>query len=33
MEAYIIANDITQEINVWHEAEYCAHLLKGKNNE
>ena len=33
MEAYIIANDITQEINVWHEAEYCAHLLKGNNNE
>jgi glycosyltransferase involved in cell wall biosynthesis len=33
MEAYIIANDITQEINVWHETEYCAHLLKGKNNE
>ena len=30
MEAYIIANDITQEINVWHEAEYCAHLLKGQ---
>lgn len=33
MEAYIIANDITQEINVWHESEYCAHLLKGNNNE
>jgi glycosyltransferase involved in cell wall biosynthesis len=33
MEAYIIANDITQEINVWHETEYCAHLLKGNNNE
>jgi len=28
MEAYIIANDITQELNVWHESAYCNHLLK-----
>ena len=27
MEAYIIANDVTQEINVWHESAYCEHLL------
>jgi len=27
MEAYIIANDMEQEINVWHESEYCEHLL------
>ena len=27
MEAYIIANDVTQEINVWHESAYCTHLL------
>lgn len=28
MEAYIIANDYQQEINVWHELEYCKYLLK-----
>lgn len=27
MEAYIISNDITQELNVWHESAYCTHLL------
>jgi glycosyltransferase involved in cell wall biosynthesis len=27
MEAYIICNDMTQEINVWHESEYCKHLI------
>ena len=27
MEAYIIINDVKQEINVWHEKEYCNHLL------
>ena len=27
MEGYIVANDITQEINVWHEQEYCNYLL------
>jgi glycosyltransferase involved in cell wall biosynthesis len=27
MEAYIIANNVTQEINVWHESAYCTHLL------
>ena len=32
MEGYIIANDIKQEINVWHETEYCKHLLN-KNKE
>jgi glycosyltransferase involved in cell wall biosynthesis len=30
MEAYIIANDVTQEINVWHESEYCKHLLNSQ---
>ena len=30
MEAYIIANDVTQEINVWHESEYCNHLLNSQ---
>jgi hypothetical protein len=28
MEAYIIANDYQQEINVWHELDYCKYLLK-----
>ena len=32
MEGYIVANGINQEINVWHEAEYCKHLLN-KNEE
>lgn len=27
IEAYIIANDVTEELNVWHELEYCKHLL------
>jgi glycosyltransferase involved in cell wall biosynthesis len=27
IEAYIIANDVETEINVWHEAAYCKHLL------
>jgi glycosyltransferase involved in cell wall biosynthesis len=27
MEAYIISNNVTQEINVWHESEYCKFLL------
>jgi glycosyltransferase involved in cell wall biosynthesis len=26
-EAYIIVNDITEELNVWHEKEYCQHLI------
>ena len=30
MEAYIIANDVTQEINIWHESEYCNHLLNSQ---
>jgi glycosyltransferase involved in cell wall biosynthesis len=30
MEAYIIANNVTQEINVWHESEYCEHLLNSQ---
>lgn len=29
MEGYIISNDIDVELNVWHETEYCKHLLKG----
>ena len=32
MEGYIVANGINQEINVWHETEYCKHLLN-KNEE
>jgi len=32
MEGYIVANGIEQEINIWHEAEYCKHLLN-KNEE
>ena len=28
MEGYIIANDYDKEICVWHEREYCKHLLK-----
>lgn len=27
MEGYIIANGMPQEINVWHELEYCKYLL------
>jgi glycosyltransferase involved in cell wall biosynthesis len=27
IEAYIIANDYQQEINVWHELDYCKYLL------
>lgn len=27
MEAYIVANGIDHEINIWHEYEYCKHLL------
>ena len=27
MEAYIVSNKIENEINVWHEQEYCLHLL------
>jgi len=30
MEGYIVANGIEQEINIWHEAEYCKHLLNKK---
>lgn len=32
MEGYIVVNGIDQEINIWHEAEYCKHLLN-KNEE
>jgi glycosyltransferase involved in cell wall biosynthesis len=32
MEGYIVSNGIDQEINIWHEAEYCKHLLN-KNEE
>ena len=32
MEGYIVANGIEQEINIWHEAEYCKYLLN-KNEE
>ena len=27
MEAYIVANNFNKEINVWHETDYCLHLL------
>ena len=30
MEGYIIANDYDKEICVWHEREYCKHLLKSQ---
>lgn len=30
MEAYIVINDVKEELNVWHEKEYCEFLL---NNE
>ena len=30
MEAYIIINDVKQEINVWHEKKYCEFLLTEK---
>ena len=30
MEGYIVSNDVTNEINIWHEAEYCKYLLKTK---
>ena len=33
MEGYIVANGIEQEINVWHEAEYCKHLLNKKEEQ
>ena len=32
MEGYIVVNGIKNEINVWHETEYCKHLLN-KNKE
>jgi len=32
MEGYIIANDYDKEICVWHEKEYCKHLLKQEQN-
>tara|TARA_Y100000385_G_scaffold217404_1_gene226474 strand:+ start:297 stop:1463 length:1167 start_codon:yes stop_codon:yes gene_type:complete len=32
MEGYIVSNGLDQEINIWHEAEYCKHLLN-KNEE
>lgn len=28
LEAYIMINDVTEELNVWHELEYCKHLIK-----
>lgn len=31
MEAYIIFNDVKEEINVWHEEAYCKHLLTNEN--
>jgi len=29
IEAFIMLNDVTQEINVWHETEYCKYLIQG----
>ena len=31
LEAYIMANDIKDELNVWQESEYCKRLLKDTN--
>ena len=33
MEGYIVANGINQEINIWHEAEYCKSLLNKKEEK
>lgn len=33
MEAYIIVNAYKQELNIWHESQYCQHLLQGNTNE
>jgi glycosyltransferase involved in cell wall biosynthesis len=30
LEAFIMINDITQELNIWHESQYCKHLLNKK---
>jgi glycosyltransferase involved in cell wall biosynthesis len=30
LEAFIIINDIKQELNIWHESQYCKHLLNGQ---
>ena len=30
MEAFIIMNDYKQELNIWHESQYCKHLLQGQ---
>jgi glycosyltransferase involved in cell wall biosynthesis len=30
MEAYIIVNEVNQELNIWHESQYCKHLLQGQ---
>ena len=27
LEGYIMANDITEELNIWQESEYCKSLL------
>ncbi len=32
MDAYIMANGIDSEINVWHEYEYCKQLITKENN-
>jgi len=33
IEAYIIVNGVTEELNVWHEKEYCQHLINNYFNK
>jgi glycosyltransferase involved in cell wall biosynthesis len=33
IEAYIIVNSVTEELNVWHEKEYCQHLINNYFNK
>ena len=33
IEAYIIVNGISEELNVWHEKEYCQHLINNYFNK
>jgi hypothetical protein len=33
IEAYIIVNGVSEELNVWHEKEYCQHLINNYFNK
>jgi len=33
LEAFIMVNDVTHELNIWHESQYCKHLIQGQENE